>query len=481
MNASQAPFRWLTLAVFLGLTLPLLVQRGMFMDGLLYTTVAHNQANGFGTFWEPRFSQEGFAGLKTFHEHPPLVFGMQALWFRLLGSAPWVEGAYCLLIALLNASLLVALWRAIWPAPSRLRALQWLPVLLWIIVPQVHWCIQNNMQENTMAVFTIAAVLFTVHAAQSTMRPWMAHVLAGLCVFAASFAKGPPGLFPLGAPVLYTVLTGQGGTLRAWGGTFLATVVVVGLYALLMTWPEAHDSLLTYADGRLLHRIDQAPTVDHRWRTLQHVVMAMLGPVIATLLVRRSTRRLPETEGVASTRKALALVAIGLSGVLPLMLTMVQKSFYMVAALPLISVGLACWAAPGLLAWSDRPGQGRMAKSLIERVGQVGVLGVLICAVLLFGRSTRDADLLHDTDLIGAELPEQALVGVPEAVWSQWNLQSYLMRYHFVSLTLDGRTAWWLTQGSGPAPEGYEPVPLPTRTLRLWRLSPHGRAVGPGG
>jgi hypothetical protein len=161
------------------------------------------------------------------------------------------------------------------------------------------------------------------------------------------------------------------------------------------------------------------------------------------------------------------------------MLTMVQKSFYMVAALPLISVGLACWAAPGLLAWSVRPGLGHRAKTRLRLVGQAGVLGALISAVVLFGRSSRDADLLHDVDLIGAELPDQALVGVPGAVWDQWNLQSYLMRYHFVSLTVDARTAWWLTQGSGPAPEGYEPVPIPTRTLRLWRLSPQGAGVGP--
>lgn len=468
MSAPQTPFRWLTVAVFLGLTLPLLVQRGMFMDGLLYTTVAHNQANGFGTFWEPRFSQEGFAGLTTFHEHPPLVFGLQALWFRLLGSAVWVESAYCLLIALVNAALLMALWRAVWTHRPALRPLGWLPVLLWIMVPPVHWCIQNNMQENTMAVFTIAAVLFAVQAAHSTRSAWIAHVLVGLCTFGASFAKGPPGLFPLGAPVLFGLITGVGGMRRAWSGTAIATGVVVGIYALLMTWPAAHDSLMTYADGRLLHRIDQDPTVDHRWRILQHLVTTMLGPLSVALAVRWGARRITVPAQGAPDRTAWALAAIGLSGVLPLTLTMVQKSFYMVAALPLLSVAFACWAAPGVLAWTGRADLGRTAKRFLLRFGQVAVLGVLVAAVMLFGRPSRDADLLHDADVIGAVLPDHALVGADDAVWEQWNLQSYLMRYHFISLKPNGLAEWHLTQGEAPPPPGYMREPLSTRTIHLW-------------
>src|SRR5690606_12591194 len=91
--------------------LPALGMQGMFMDGMLYSVVAHNQANGFGDFWFPRFSATGLAGLKTFHEHPPLGFGLQALWFKVFGSADWVERAYSLLTAIMTAALIVGIWR----------------------------------------------------------------------------------------------------------------------------------------------------------------------------------------------------------------------------------------------------------------------------------------------------------------------------------------------------------------------------------
>src|SRR5690606_8532374 len=132
--------------VFLALLLPGLARDGMFMDGQLYSAVAHNQANGYGTFWLPRFSEVGVAGMPTFHEHPPLFFGMQAVWFKVFGSAFWVERAYNLVIALGIAVLLGLLWRAWVPGEQGMRTV-WLPLLLWIIVPTVFWSFHNNMIE----------------------------------------------------------------------------------------------------------------------------------------------------------------------------------------------------------------------------------------------------------------------------------------------------------------------------------------------
>ncbi|MBK7268082.1 MAG: glycosyltransferase family 39 protein [Flavobacteriales bacterium] len=182
------------------LLLPGLVREGMFMDGMLYTVVAHNQANGFGTFWAPRFSQVGVAGMAIFHEHPPLAFGLQAWWFRVLGDGFWVERLYCLATALITMFVMVRLWRECLHEHLSLRPLGGWPLLLWIIVPQVFWCFHNNMLENTMAVFVTAAVLQVVLGMSAA---WAKRaIIAGGFVFLASFTKGVPGLFPLAAPVL---------------------------------------------------------------------------------------------------------------------------------------------------------------------------------------------------------------------------------------------------------------------------------------
>ena len=40
------------------------------MDGLMYSAISKNLANGIGTFWNPYLSETLFP---EFHEHPPLV------------------------------------------------------------------------------------------------------------------------------------------------------------------------------------------------------------------------------------------------------------------------------------------------------------------------------------------------------------------------------------------------------------------------
>ena len=47
-----------------------LLTRGMFMDGLIYTSVASNMAEGVGSFWHPVYTATQFP---DFYEHPPLM------------------------------------------------------------------------------------------------------------------------------------------------------------------------------------------------------------------------------------------------------------------------------------------------------------------------------------------------------------------------------------------------------------------------
>ena len=467
---------WLTLGVFLAFLLPRLAQDGMFMDGELYAAVAHNEASGSGTFWEPRFSQVGLAGMTSFHEHPPLVFGMQAQWFKMFGSGFWVERSYALITAFLTAWLMVLLWRALVPVDRQEHRMGWWSVLLWIVVPTVHWCYHNNMHENTMGMFTTAAVLCAVKAMRSNWWAWLFAV--AVFVFLASMAKGLPGLFPIAAPVLLQMALRKGTLLRAFMGTALVTAGVVGLYALLMVWPQANESLTTYVEQRLMHRIAVDPTVDNRLASLEMLFMNMLGPlVLASIAVFFD--RFKKASGTAGLgRQAMAMLFVGLSGVAPLMLTMVQKSFYMAAALPLVSMAVALWSAPALRRLLARiPPNGRIVGGM--RIGATLIIaGAIGASVLLFGTAGRDADLLHDVRSIGRVVPPHTKVGLPEAQWNDWSLQTYLMRYHFISVdpTMTDPEWYIATRGSQPpASSIYRIQELGLRGLDLWRRQPLAR------
>ncbi|MBK9274996.1 MAG: glycosyltransferase family 39 protein [Flavobacteriales bacterium] len=452
------------------LLLPGLVREGMFMDGMLYTVVAHNEARGIGTFWQPRFSQLGLANMDTFHEHPPLGFGMQALWFRTFGSAFWVERAYALTTALLMVALLLGIWRELTRGDARIRGLGAWPVLLWGIVPQVFWCTHNNMLENTMGLFTTGALWCALRGLRTGSMALA--VGAGSLVFLATFTKGVPGLFPLGAPFLWWLFTRQGGVRRMVLFTVVPVVTVVLVYLALWQWPDARANLEPYVEARLMHRIAAKPTVEHRWQILLDLFNSQLGPImLAGVLVLAAARG---ASGPATGRPALALMAIGLSGVAPMMLTLVQKSFYSVPAFPPIALGLALWSAPALERLLERIALRRGLARGLSVAGGAALLTALATSVLLWGRPGRDADMLHDVARIGATVPQGTLVGCAPELWEQWNLQGYLLRYHDISLDPHGRPhSWFLAPVGNDLPGECHPEGTALRTLRLARCT-HG-------
>ena len=96
-----------TSVVFSAVLLPILIQKGMFLDGVTYATISKNLANGYGSFWIPQYTQTHFS---QFHEHPPLVFGLQSLFFKLLGDGFLTERIFTLFTAILTAIGIVANW-----------------------------------------------------------------------------------------------------------------------------------------------------------------------------------------------------------------------------------------------------------------------------------------------------------------------------------------------------------------------------------
>ena len=469
-RTANSAFALLTGAIALGLLLPLLAQQGMFMDGMLYAVVAHNQANGIGTFWEPVFSQRGFAGMTTFHEHPPLTFGLQAMWFRIFGDGFWVENLYCLVAAGITALLIARIWYAVLPHGHAARRLVWLPILLWIIQPTVHWCFQNNMEENTMGLFTTAAVLAVVIGADR--RWWAMHALAGALVFLAVMSKGPPGLFPLAAPLLWWLATRQGSFGKAVGASALMLFSTLACLGLTLLLPGAMQTLLTYAEGRLLHRIAAQPTVQTHFRILLDLFNAALGPMLLVALIHFGLKRRSDTAASRNPlrRKALGLGLIGLAGVVPLMLTLVQKSFYMSPALPIIALALALLVAAPLASWTTTLPPTSPWIRVPRVVGIAGVIGVVVAAAVLFGNPSRDAEMIADVGQIGSVVPPRTLIGLDDDLWLTWNLQCYLMRHHYISCDPGGvGNAWHLSPKGSTAPgEDLTPLRLSLHQYTLW-------------
>ena len=266
----------------------------MFQDGMLYSCVAHNMSIGFGTFWFPEYSTLNLEGIPTFHEQPPLVFGIQALFYKLFGSSIYVERFFVFLTILLHVYLINSLWRLIPFQTKEHKKFGWLPALFWILIPVCFWSFRSNMMENTLSIFSLLAIITSYKNIQLEKLQWYNWILPGVFIFLASFSKGLPGLFPLTFPFIYWVIYKQ----ISFKQTLIYSTVLLAvpalIYFLFYLHPTSHESLRIYVVERLLRRVSDMPTTDSRWETpwrLFQELIPLMGLSLITLAITRKRKQ----------------------------------------------------------------------------------------------------------------------------------------------------------------------------------------------
>jgi 4-amino-4-deoxy-L-arabinose transferase-like glycosyltransferase len=494
------PYRLLTAAVFAAATLPRLAHRGMFVDGVTYASIARNLAIGRGSFWNLSYTSTIYP---VFHEHPPLGFWLQSLWFRAFGDHLWVERAYTLAAAVLTALLIASCWRrmcrtsvrrenvdadrsagraltqpgndrhpishdAVAPSaavhPLPLDALDWLPVLLWIIVPVVSWTIVGNLLETTVAVFTTSAVLTTWRAvdADETQQTWWSAV-SGLCIVAAVLTKGPVGFFPLVVPVALLLFFEPVRVFRALLVQWL-TVAACGL--ILWNVAAARISLTEYLNQQVMAALSGAREVGRPMTVVDTLLSEVLIPEALALALPLALLRLFAAPLAAELRRALALFAIGLAGTLPILVSSKQAGHYLVPAVPLFALAAANLGAPavaGLVAWIHASRR----QSAVTLLTAVLVLGTIAASLYPVGR---DQVRLADIDRLAAKMPRDQTIRLCPASNGDWGLHAWFERLFLVSLDASGRQwPWFLrtTGGNGCVPDTCDRPVRPQSQLEL--------------
>jgi 4-amino-4-deoxy-L-arabinose transferase-like glycosyltransferase len=468
----HAPFWLFTLSVLIGLTLPTLIQDGMFMDAMLYTSVSHNLSMGIGTFWFPQFSLLNVAGLSAFHEQPPLVFGIQSLFYKLLGDSMYVERFYTFITMCITALLIIILWKQIFKNQNEFKNTNWLPIFFWITIPVCFWSYSNNMHENTMGIFTITSVLLTYIAFRSTKFQIILLILSGVFVFLATLSKGIPGFFPIATPILYGLITKKISVFKSFFQTIIIMLVPVIIYVILCCFPESKESLSIYFFKRVIHRINEDPTVGNRFYILGRLFMELI-PQLILVLVFFYISKIKKIALLSSEyiRESVFFVSIGLSASTPLMLTLVQKGFYFTPSLPFFAIGLSIFIIPVIA----------HLVNCINTKSKKYKMFMLLCISLFAGTTTfslmqkgkvsRNPELLHDVYLIGSIVPKHSIVSIPAEYWNNWDLQCYLSRYFNISLETNIINNFCIIDKSTPANtfSNYKKVKINTLQYHLYK------------
>ena len=438
MKKKNSPFYFITISIFILLIVPVLIQDGMFMDGIQYACISKNLAHGLGTFWHPFLSSTwNKNGSIYFLEHPPLVYGIQSIFFTIIGDSIYAERIYSFTTAIVTAILIILIWKIFFRNNEDLKSLAWLAVLLWIIIPICSWSYQNNIQENTMGVFTILSVYFSLKAVHLKEKQYWNLFLSGISIFLATFSKGVPGLFPIATIIIYWTVFRSFSFNKIFLNTLILLATPLLIYFILMQNHTANNSLLFYFKERLLFRINEEPTVSNRYfiffRLFSELIPTMLIALI--VLILSHIRKIKNKFNSDYKKTILFFFLIGISGSLPIMLTLVQRGFYFLPALPFFAIGFALLVTPTLMVFVENIGINTKLFKYLKMFSIFLLIFCIIYSCLQIGKKSRDKEILDDVYTVGKIIPEKETIGIDSSMFTEWSLKFYLLRYFNICST----------------------------------------------
>ncbi len=432
--------------MFLALVSGSLTTTGMFMDGLIYSNVAANMAEGVGSFWQPTYTATHHP---DFYQHPPLALGLLALFYKVLGTHIWVTKLYMVLTMLLCAWLTVKLWMRL----GGKRENGWMPLLLWTLIPIVTHFAFQGMLENTMVLFDLGAILLLL---RPDRKAWNA-LLAGLLLAAAFLTKGYTGLFPLALPLLLWFFKRLSTFHFALSTSSMVSGVLLPLAVIALAVPESRGYFENYMQLQVLAGWSQGEV--HRWQIIVDFLRntaIVIGMVLLVVIVNKGVGQKP-------TREYWAMWALVACAVLPMMVSTRQREFYLLTAMPIVAVLLALLIEEPVARWIK-------PSKVLQYIALALLLGAVVLNAVRFGTEGRDAQLQRDLEVIAPHLERGEMVTVPTPLYFDYKLQGYYYRKCRVSLDDQHRHSHLLTTDGYPADSAYCKLPLPTEEYHLYEL-----------
>jgi 4-amino-4-deoxy-L-arabinose transferase-like glycosyltransferase len=425
----EKTFWILTIALFFVLHVPFLIQDDMFLDGVTYAAISKNLAHGYGTFWKPHYTQTKDA---VFYGHPPLVFGIQSLFFKVLGDSLYVERLFTLLMTLLSGIGIALCWRLFFEKTSY-KSYSWLPVLLWMITPLVLWSNKNNLLENTVHLFSILAVYFI---SKSLLKGslWSAF-FGGVFIFLAFLSKGPVGLFPLAVPLFFLIVFQCFEQKKAWLISSLIIVATIALFAfLVIILPEAKSNIESYFAAQLYPSISGLSRVSEssRFSILVDLFIELLVPATPLILILLKGIAVKERVGFVNGKIALYYLMVALSASLPILISSKLRKYYLAPSISFYVLAISALIVSHLdilfSVITDR------IKVWLVRFSYLIVLAVLLFAVLKFESFKREKPLIADSYKLSQIIPTGSIISATDDVNKDWRLIAYMSRIGYLSL-----------------------------------------------
>ncbi len=455
----------LVFGLFLFATGHVLFSKYMFMDGLFYTTIARNISIGDCSLWHLKFTNTFFT---EFHEHPPLAMFIESLYFDLFGYNWFVDKFYSFSTYIFTAVVIHKIWKLVNPN----YAISWLIILFWLFTPVVFWAVGNNMLENTMTIFILLSVYFLLRNIINQRGYFI--ILAGIFIVLGFLTKGFVALFPISFFFIhFLVFRNFSIVSMILKSLLLIAACVISLLLLFLLQPQALEAMKDYVSVQVINSLNNVVTVESRFFIVKRLLSELLAVLILLAILYFFTRKKGGRLNSNKFQKkwALFFIFFGLTGVLPIMVSMKQSGYYILPSYPLLIIGIASLFIQKLYVLHLKLHDFKYFKIIGIVLFSLG----LTYSLTSINKYGKDEKLVKDVEVISSYLKKGTIVTASETMIDDFSLHAYLYRFNFISIDCNNKftSRFYLVNIEEPNTTElvtkYLLVPLNTKVLKLYR------------
>jgi 4-amino-4-deoxy-L-arabinose transferase-like glycosyltransferase len=438
LPASRKALLWLVMAVYCLLVLPRMLSYGMFLDGIVYASIARNMADHHGSFWQPYYTA---TVAPVFYDHPPLGFWLQSWAYRLCGDVVYVEAFWGFVTGALILMSLGCVWRYHMPQRSALAG-TWFPILLFVIIPMTSWILSNNMLENTMTVFIMVSActcLLSLRSSKKTLS--LAYgLLSGFNIFLAFLVKGPVALFAITVPLFSVIKKDEIFTKILLTSLSIIFGFLFSLIFILLSSDDATNFFSQYVNRQIIASIRGVRELARSrfnifWAVGSNLIVPIIfGGLLATVVYRTKQFKISSI----NRRLFLFYLCIALSGSLPIYISPKQMRWYAFPSFPFYTLAVAIVFNDVALTLEKLLDKNKhLYRNVL--ISSAFILSLSIILMIL-GKSYvgRHKDFHNTFSIRPISFGEREIMSVyPENLTSQWSLVANMQRKFKASLTKD--------------------------------------------
>jgi hypothetical protein len=255
--------------------------------------------------------------------------------------------------------------------------------------------------------------------------------------------KGFVAFFPWTFPFLLWIFLKRNSFGRMiLDSTGLMIFSLLPLLLLILMFPVVKESLFKYINNQVIGSIKSVVTVDSRIDIVKRLCSEVIFPAALGIIfllwgwLRTSTTLFLRD----NSRKSLVFVSLGLTGVLPIMISLKQSGFYILSTYPFFAIGISIMIYPLLDSLFIKMNYESKGFVMFKWIAYGLFISGLILSITFSDHFSRDKNKIRDMDTILTVVPRGSIINIKPEMFTDWALHAYLGRFKDISLDPDLKT-----------------------------------------